>query len=167
MATTRTDLFSVTRTLLRWGFYIDVGLAVLFALSFIGLMLKNPSSIQMAGVADLPPERRLLAGRIAVGGTFIASLLVLPVLRAAQAIVETARTGDPFVPENGVRLRRIGWLLLAINFILTTAMSVAMHSGILFPPVSVPALLTVLMIFVIARVFDTGSRMRSELQETV
>jgi hypothetical protein len=61
----------------------------------------------------------------------------------------------------------IGWLLLATNVVITLAMSWALRGRLAFPPFSVTSLLTVLMVFVVARIFDTGSRMRSDLEGTV
>jgi hypothetical protein len=92
---------------------------------------------------------------------------VLPLLRKLLAIVESARIGDPFVPANATRLREIGWLLLASNVVLTLGVAIAQQKGAAVFPVSLTALLMILMVFVLARIFEVGSHMRTELQETV
>jgi hypothetical protein len=167
MPVLRNDLLSNTRVVLRWGFYIDVGLVLLMALLLVAVFVGQPSSMNFTGAATMTPEQKLFAARVGISGALVCALLALPVLRWLLAIVDSARSGDPFVPENGARLRRIGWLLLAINIAMTTAISLALRGRIAFPPISFTALLTVLMIFVIARIFETGTRMRTELQETI
>ena len=83
-----------------------------------------------------------------------------------MALRNSARSGDPFVPENGARLRRIGWLILAANVVLIAGY-------IALPPFfgeqsdSYPGLITALLIFVLASIFETGTHMRTEIQETV
>jgi hypothetical protein len=168
MPTVRNDLLSNTRVLLRWAFFIDIGLMVLMAGLLVAVFVGDPTRMQInVGVSTLPPDQRVFAARVGIMGALIACAMALPLLRWLLGIVDSTRTGDPFVPENAARLRRIGWVMLAMNFTMTSTISIATHKGILFPPVSFTGLLTVLMIFVLARIFDTGTRMRTELQETI
>jgi hypothetical protein len=167
MPALRNDLLSNTRVLLRWAFFIDAGLVLLLALLLVAVFVGDPSRMNITGALAATPEGKLLAARIGISGGLVCTLLALPLLRSLLAIVDSARNGDPFVPENGARLRRIGWLLLAINLVVSTVVSVVVHKGITFPPISFTALLTVLMIFVLARIFDTGTRMREDLRDTV
>lgn len=165
----RTDLLSATRSMLRAAFWLDIGVLVLLAVLLAGLMGSNAgTTITLSGsAAQLPPEARLFAARVAITGALIVGLLLLPLLRQVVTIVDSARAGDPFVPENGPRLRHIAWLLLAINVVGNLTVSIALQAGVRLPPVSFTAAVTVLMIFVIARIFDTGSAMRAELRDTV
>lgn len=167
MPALRNDLLSNTRVLLRWAFFIDIGFVLLMALLLVAVFVGDPSRMTInVGVSTLPPEQRVFAARVGITGALIGCAMALPMLRWLLAIVDSARSGDPFVPENAARLRRIGWTLLAMNIAVSVAIQLAMRGTVGFP-LSFTALLTVLMIFVLARIFDTGSRMRSELQETI
>jgi len=181
----RPDLLAFTRILLLAAICFD---ALLFLRACIMLVLDAP-----AHLADPPASANVpggwvvyLAGekvpaeqfvrqfapalRAALVGTLICYALALPALLRLLAIVNSARKGDPFTPENGVRLRQAGWLMLAIYAAVAAIAHVLPsplgQAGEIFP-ISFVAALTVLMIFVLARIFETGSRMRTELQETV
>jgi hypothetical protein len=167
VSTTRTDLLSITRTLLRWGFYVDIGLLALLVAVGAALMLGDGSRIHLTGAEGMTPEQKLVATRIAVAGGIVCSALTLPVLRWLLGIVDSTRAGDPFVPDNGLRLRRIGWAMLAIS-ILAHMMETAVTRGYVgIPRPTFAGLMTVLMVFVLARIFETGSLMRAELKDTI
>lgn len=93
-------------------------------------------------------------------------------LTRLRAIVETVREGDPFVEANGSRLQVIAWCLLGIQLCdlafgavsLTLASKVEAVSGWTF---SLTGWLAVVLLFVLARVFAHGTRMRDELEGTV
>lgn len=167
MPASRTDLLSVTRTLLRWAFYIDIALLVMLAIVGIGVLLGDPSRMQISGTESMTPAERLRAARIFIPAALVCCALALPLLRRLIVIVDSARAGDPFVPENGVRLHQIGWMTLAIHVIAKVSTTAALEGYIGLMPISFIGLLTVLMIFVLARIFEAGSRMRAELQGTV
>lgn len=165
--TASANLLPATRTLLRWAFWLDIVLMGFLVLVLVALFVGDPARLSITGRLELSPEERLRAARVIIGGVVAALALALPLLRQALAIVESARAGDPFVPENAARLRRMGWLLLAINVVVTTTVSWGLRGRVALPPVSVTSLLTVLMVFVIARIFEVGSRMRTELEGTI
>jgi hypothetical protein len=105
--------------------------------------------------------------RVQIILTLAGAALTLPVIWLLRAIVDSARSGDPFVPGNAARLRRIGWLVLMGDFLVTSSRSIALHHGITFPPIELSSLVMVLLIFVLARIFEAGARMRTEIQETI
>jgi hypothetical protein len=89
------------------------------------------------------------------------------------ALVAAAIAGDPFTLVNAERLRVVAWALLAIQimdiaFGIVASMEDAQTSAILggWSP-SLSGWIAVLMLFVLARVFEQGSRMRDELAMTV
>lgn len=166
-STTRSDLLLVTRTLLRWAFWVDLILVVCLLALLVALLVGDPLRIDITGSLDLSPTERLRAARVIIAGVATSLALALPLLRLATAIVDSARAGDPFVPGNAARLRHIGWLLLAVNVVVTVAVSWGLRGRVALAPVSLTSLLTVLMVFVIARIFEVGSRMRTELEGTV
>ena len=169
MPASPSELLSVTRSLLRGTRWINWVVMAVLVVVLIALFAGNPGKMNISGaaLANMTPDQKLFAARAGVAGGLICCLLLWPLLVLLQRIVDSARAGDPFVPDNGARLRRIGWLMLAINVTMTCTLTLVLKGRITFPPVSFSAVLTVLMIFVIARIFETGAAMRSELQETV
>lgn len=101
-------------------------------------------------------------------------LIGLPVLAAVHVIlsrlldmVETVRRGDPFVPENAARLKVIAWCLLAAQLFHLAfgamARIVNEAGGDVSWSFSINGWLAVVLLFVLARVFEEGTRMREEL----
>jgi hypothetical protein len=121
-----------------------------------------------------PENNRLLLGMRAVAVLGILSVpLHLVFLRRLLDIVESVRVGDPFVRQNAARLQTIGWVLLGLQVlglavgliarvVTTDAHPFRVHAGF-----STGGWLTVLLLFVLARVFGEGARMRDELEGTV
>jgi hypothetical protein len=170
MAYERTDLLSFTRGLVRLAQGATVILMICGAGIFIASSLLHGAGKPLAfsgKLAQMDPKAAMLALRIGVIGTLIGGAVLLVLLRELLRIIDSTRIGDPFVPENARRLRLIGWLLLAFNFCASSTISAALRGGITFPFVSFSGVLTVLLVFVLARIFDTGSQMRAELKDTV
>lgn len=87
------------------------------------------------------------------------------------AVVETVRLGDPFVPENAVRLKTIAWCSLALELLrlvfgMLAAMMNAAGSNIEWH-FSATGWLAVVLLFVLARVFEVGTRMREDLERMI
>jgi len=103
-------------------------------------------------------------GAVAITHTVLGRLL---------AIVETVTVGDPFVIQNAVRLQKIAWAVLALEVLHLVIVTVAANVSTPKAPLdigwdfSVTRWLAVLLLFVLARVFETGARMREELEGTV
>ena len=95
------------------------------------------------------------------------------VLRRLRAIVETVRTGDPFVAANADRLQAIAWVLLALQVLsiviggVGKAISTPSHPLHLDAGFSASGWLAVLLTFVLARVFAKGALMREDLEGVV
>jgi hypothetical protein len=101
-------------------------------------------------------------------------VLALPMFAAVHvllsrllAVVETVRAGDPFVPENAVRLMTIAWCALAIQLLhlafgMMAAAVNAAGSNVDWK-FSVNGWLAVVLLFVLARVFEVGTSMREDL----
>jgi Protein of unknown function (DUF2975) len=95
------------------------------------------------------------------------------VLTRLLAIVETVAGGDPFVAENAARLQGIAWAVLGLELLHLAVGAVAAGVSTAEAPLdlrwgfSVTRWLAVLLLFVLARVFEQGSRMREDLAGTV
>jgi Protein of unknown function (DUF2975) len=171
MAYERTDLLTATRSLLRVAQGVTVILMVCATVYLIATALLSAAGKPLPAftgkLATMDPKAAMLAMRFGLIAAVIGGALLWPLLREVIRIIDSTRIGDPFVPENARRLRTIGWLLLAFNFCVGTSISSATLGGITFPGVSFSGVLTVLLVFVLARIFETGSQMRAELKETV
>lgn len=95
------------------------------------------------------------------------------VLSRLRAIVDTVREGDPFVAANARRLQTIAWAYLGLELLHVAVGVVAGSAGSESQPLdvhwrfSVTPWVAVLLLFVLARVFDRGARMRADLEGTV
>ena len=81
--------------------------------------------------------------------------------------------GDPFVVVNAARLQTIAWAIVGLELmhvavvLLANGVVVGTQKVDIGGKFSVTPWLTMLLLFVLARVFDQGDRMRDELSETV
>ena len=108
----------------------------------------------------------------------LASLAVMLTLSLAMTellrrIVVSLAHGDPFVPQNAQRLRDMGWLSILIQIVTLVggamAMAIEDAAGEVTTDydLSLGGLLLPLVLFVLARVFQEGSRLRDDLEGTV
>ena len=95
------------------------------------------------------------------------------VLRRLLDMVESVRVGDPFVGQNASRLQTIAWAILGLQLVslviggIAKAVSTPAHPLRVDAGFSLTGWLAVLLLFVLARVFAEGARMRDELEGTV
>lgn len=95
------------------------------------------------------------------------------VLSRLRDVVDTVRDGDPFVTANARRLQTIAWAYLGLELLHVAVGVVAASSGSSAQPLdvdwsfSVTPWVAVLLLFVLSRVFDHGTRMRADLEGTV
>jgi Protein of unknown function (DUF2975) len=165
----RTDLLAVTRGFVRFGQVMLIVWMLVATAIFIGLLngTEKPMHAFTGTLGTMDPEAALYAVKVGVVGAFVAGALLFPLLQELIRLIDSARIGDPFVPESGKRLRRIGWLLVAFNVCVSVSISLALSGSVRLPMTSFSGWLTVLLVFVLARIFEQGTRMRAELQETV
>jgi hypothetical protein len=103
----------------------------------------------------------------------IAVPLNFAVLRRLVAMVQTVRSGDPFVAANASRLQAIAWFLLALQVLsivigfIGESVSTPNHPLDLDAGFSLSGWLAVILTFVLARVFAAGTLMRADLEGTV
>ncbi|GGD50605.1 DUF2975 domain-containing protein [Croceicoccus pelagius] len=120
----------------------------------------------------VPDALPVLAGMAGLGAIVLGMVFVVTWL--CRRIVNTVGEGDPFVPENATRLARMAWLMLAIQIISLplsagAVMLEQMTEGntIEGDGISLSAILLVIILFVLARVFRKGTEMRADLEGTV
>jgi hypothetical protein len=106
---------------------------------------------------------------IGIGSAPLAHILLTRLL----AIVETVRVGYPFVTGNAARLQTTAWALLGLELLHLAVGAIAASVSSASQPLdihwnfSITGWLAVLLLFVLARVFDHGTRMRDDLEGTV
>ena len=126
------------------------------------------------GIGTADPIRPVIMGLRAIA---VLGLVAIPlnnaVLKRLLVMVETVRSGDPFVAANAYRLNAIAWVLRALQLL-----SIAI--GVIAKAISTPELpirmdagfstngwLAVILTFVLARVFAQGTLMREDLDGTI
>jgi hypothetical protein len=107
----------------------------------------------------------------------VIGVLAAPVTNVALtrllAIVSTVSAGDPFVAENATRLQQIAWAVLGLELLHLSVGIIAASVSSRAAPLdlgwrfSPTPWLAILLLFVLARVFDQGTRMREEIEGTV
>jgi hypothetical protein len=146
---------------------------LIFALLISSLIARGPV-MRALGMIPTPDSGRLIFG---MRGIMVIGILAAPVLHLIYTrlltIVETVKAGDPFISENAGRLQTIAWAIVGLELmhvgvvILANGVTVGAQKVDIGSKFSVTPWLTILLLFVLARVFDQGARMRDELAGTV
>ena len=167
-----TSALALSRTTLRGLILLNLVLG--FAI--LGLLVASLAAEELVTTAlgVRPGNAGLVLGmRLIMVVGLISVPLAHVVLTRLKAIVETVRAGDPFVAGNAARLQRIAWALLGLELLHLAAGAIAASVSSPADPLdidwsfSVTGWLAVLLLFVLARVFDQGARMRDDLEGTV
>ena len=146
-------------------------------IAILALLLVTPNEQWIMSAFKLSPSpdtERLIMGLRAVA---VLGLVAIPinyvVLKRLLSIVETVRSGDPFVAANAARLQAIAWALLALQIIsiiigaIGKAISSPAHPVHFDAGFSINGWLAVLLTFLLARVFAHGTYMREDLEGVV
>jgi hypothetical protein len=168
------DALALSHKVLRVLIYLNLLLGFLILALLIASLVAPTFVMTALGVRPTDDNARLILGMrsimvIGIGGIPLAHVVLTRLL----AIVETVRDGDPFVAENAARLHTIAWSVLGLELLHLVVGAVAAGASSRAQPLdidwsfSVTRWLAVLLLFVLARVFEQGARMREELQGTV
>ncbi|WP_408589392.1 DUF2975 domain-containing protein [Novosphingobium sp.] len=88
-------------------------------------------------------------------------------------IIDSVGQGDPFRPDNAIRLAAMGWLTLAIEALSAPVCAIGqwvagqVQDATSEFGIDMSGVLLALILFVLARVFREGARMREDLEGTV
>lgn len=168
---------SVALPLARGLLRILIVLNWLWASAIIVLLVAMPNRDWIISALDLSPsfetDRIVTALRaVALLGIVVIGLHYF-VLKRLLAIVDTVRTGDPFIAANAARLQAIAWTLLALQVLgiviemIARSISTPAHPVELDAGFSINGWLAVLLTFLLARVFSAGASMRTDLEGTI
>ncbi len=169
----RDPLLAVARILLIlfMGGLATVAVALLIAAPLV-IVFREPVIHELT-LDGMPPEGiwavfaliALAASCAAIGFLFFRNL---------YRIIGTVGEGDPFVPVNAKRLSDMGWIVVAIHVVAIPLVAAARFIEDASDKVHTDAnldlttgLLLALILFILARVFREGTRLREELEGTV
>ena len=175
-------LLPITRLLLLVGEWLFAGLAIL-----VGGLGAAVAAALALGYTDAAAEVAKELPSVPVGhvalGIFLATFLVAILLallwqfiRRLRGIVDTVDS-DPFVRANARRLREMGWITL-FAFIPTVILTgvgswfdeltkSSEHHMHIEGGIDMGQIVLILLLFILARVFERGADMREELEGTV
>ncbi len=158
------------RILIVLNWFFGACVLALLAFTFVN-EAWTMKALGVSGMTDAHSVMWAMRGIAALG--VAAAPLNFMILKRLLQMVETVRTGDPFVAANAYRLHAIAWLMIALQLISMTiggigkAISTAEHPFHLDAGFSVNSWLAILLTFVLARVFAEGTLMREDLEGTV
>ena len=174
---TRTTQSSAALPIAHVALRILIVVNWLFGAALIVLLLVMPNEQWIMQAFKLSPSAEADQLITAMRAMAVVGLVSVPlnygVLTRLLAIVETVRTGDPFLAANAQRLHVIAWLLFAVQLLSMVVGGIARSVSTSARPIDVDAgfsingWLAVLLTFVLARVFAEGAAMRDDLEGTV
>jgi hypothetical protein len=167
------QLLGLSRILLGTWRVLNIALAAAFVALLLGSFLFE-SAFQ-----EYYRRRPGLDAEVIVPTLRVWVLVGLPLFAAVHvlisrllAMVDTVRAGNPFVPENGSRMKTIAWCLLVVQLFdlacgifIGILRSAGVDIGDWSPSLS--GWVAVLLLFVLARVFEEGARIRADLEAMV
>jgi hypothetical protein len=147
--------------------------ALIFALLAISFLAEE-WTWRALGVGAVAGHESVVAGMraimvVGIVGTPIAFVVFSRLLR----IVESVRTGEPFIMDNAGRLRTIACALLGLELLHICVVAIASAVSTKEVPLRIngnfdlTGWLAILLLFVLAQVFLEGTRMREDLEGTV
>jgi len=159
-----------TRAVLRALIVLNLGLGVLIGVMLLASLLAESWMFAALGVRAGEGRAALVLGMRLMAVLGIAAVpLTHVVLTRLRDIVETVQRGDAFVPTNAARLRTIAWAVLGhlgVGFVASAASSPAQQLDVGWE-LTPTRWVAVLLLFVLAQVFEEGTRMREDLEGTV
>jgi len=168
-------LLLATRFALRAVQFIAIFAAVIIALMIPVLWVKQDFILaELATQAGRPYGRdSLVAITLILVGALAMLSLALAFVGRLLAIVGSVEEGSPFIPANARRLREMGWIVLAAELLGLLAMPLGewisdkLPDGRVDFSLSLEGLITAMLLFVLARVFDRGSALEADVEGTV
>ena len=162
-------IMTVLVTVVMW-MTAAIGAIVLLAggIELISMLSGNPISIGAIKVDDHDisvPE--LVAG---LTGVLVVVCAVVFVCLELRKILATLADGDPFVPDNAVRLTRIA-IAIAITqlmrYLIAIFMGLVVQGANVELSVDLIAWASVAALFILSQVFREGTRLRDEEKMTI
>lgn len=163
----------------RWLLQTLVVLNILVGLLLLGLLLFTFThetlfvSSTMKRFPEADAEGVLLSARwsLALIGPVMVVAHIL--FRRLLAILASVAAGDPFTPANASHLHTVAWCLLVLQLcdigfgVTSSLLDKAAGEGVGGWSFGLTGWIAVLLVFVLARVFREGTRLRDEAKLTI
>jgi len=163
----------------RWLVYLIMGLVAFVSLVLASVSVILPlywseavkellTSHPSMNVTELLP---LLLAVFALGIVVLG--LIWTIMRKLLAIITSVEIGNPFVMANARQLKAIGWMMVALQLVGIPLAILAGKAADLFGEsdtgldISLNGILAILLVFILAGIFERGAEMREELEGTV
>ena len=163
----------------RWLVYLIMGLVAAVGVVLAGVSVILPFYWSEAvkellanhpgmNVAELMP---LLLAVFALGIVVLGLLWTM--MRKLLAIIGSVEIGNPFIHANALRMKAIGWMMVVLQLIGIPMAILAGHAADMFGEsdtgldISLNGILAILLVFILAGIFERGAEMREELEGTV
>jgi hypothetical protein len=168
----RDPLLAVVRIILGIAMTGAIVTAVAFALAVPVVLVWHERTIAWIVGQGAPPET-IWALALIPALTAVVAVLGFFFMRHLYRLIGSVGEGDPFVPINAVRLRSMAWISVAIHVVAIPTSALAewtqrvtqdMHFQLALP---LAGLFLAMILFILARVFREGTRMREDLEGTV
>lgn len=163
----------------RWLVYLIMGF-VAFAGSVLALVCVILPFYWTEAIAELSkvhPDLNpltLLPHLLSVFALGILTLgLIWTVMRKLLAIIASVEEGNPFIRANAIRLKAIGWLMVGLQIVGVPLAIAAGKAADMFGEsdtgwdFSLNGILAILLVFILAGIFERGAEMREELEGTI
>ena len=172
MPRSHSSMLRLSRAVIRALILANLLLGAAILALLIASLLAETAVMTALGAS--PANAPLVGGmRLIMMEGICSAPLTHVVLTRLLAVLDTVGLGNPFQSANVGRLQTIAWALLGLESLHLAAGAVAALSSTRAAPLdidwsfSVTGWLAVLLLFVLARVFDEGARMNRDLQGTV
>lgn len=184
---------AINDPLLLIGKIFCIFIQAAMAIGAIALVIAIPAILLAQGAIEAEIAKELptldmdfpawlIAAIMTIGLAILAMLFVF--FGKLRRIIGTVGEGDPFQPENATRLSQMGWLMLGTQIAIIPAGFIALqltryaeaiektgvenfHFSMGSGDFDMTALLLVVILFILARVFRHGAAMREDLEGTV
>ena len=168
------DTLMLSRRVLRVLIKLNLLMGALILALLIASLVAESWVMKALGAPPAPGNSMLFLGMRLIMVIGICSVpMVHLILARLLTIVETVSVGNAFVMANAVRLKTIAWAILGLEILHFTVGAIAEGVSTAAAPLNISSgfsltrWLTVLLLFVLARVFEQGARMREDLEGTV
>ena len=168
------DSLTLSRKVLRILIALNLVVGVLILALLVTSVVVGEPVMRALGAGSPEANAKLYLGMrlVAVLGVFAVAVVHF-ILTGIVAIVDTVADGNPFVLANAQRLQRIAWAVLVLELTHHAVGAIAAAVSSASAPFdvdwtfSLTRWVAVLLLFVLARVFEQGARMREDLEGTV
>jgi hypothetical protein len=168
------DTLTLSRRVLRVLIILNLLMGAFILTLLVASLVSEGPVMGALGARPAPGNSMLFVGMRLI---MVIGLCAIPVvhfvLTQLRTIVDTVTVGNPFVVANAQRLKMIAWAVLGLELMHFAVGAVAASVSTAATPLniswgfSLTRWLAVLMLFVLARVFEQGARMREDLEGTV